>query len=54
MTEREVRMKAIIVAAALAILTGCAQLEQKAAYGGTSVGYERQFNNGFPYNAPGW
>ena len=47
-------MKAIIVAAALAILAGCAQPGQNAAQGGTSTGYERQFNNGYPYNAPGW
>ena len=47
-------MKAIIVAAALAILAGCVQLEQTAAQGGTSEVYPRQFNNGFPYNPPGW
>jgi hypothetical protein len=47
-------MKAIIIAAALAILAGCAQMEQNAAQGGTAAGYERQFNNGFPYNPPGW
>ena len=54
MAEREVHMKAILVAAALAILAGCAQLEQNAAQGGTSAGYARQFNNGYPYNSPGW
>ncbi len=47
-------MKATIVAAVLAILAGCAQLQQNAAQGGTSDGYARQLNNGFPYNPPGW
>ena len=47
-------MKTIILAAALAILAGCAQLEQSAAQGGTSAGYARQYNNGYPYNSPGW
>ena len=46
-------MKVIIVAAVLAILAGCAQLEQNAAQGGTSARYG-QSDNGFPYNSAGW
>jgi hypothetical protein len=44
-------MKYIVIAIALAILAGCAELPQQAAQGGTSSGYARQFNDGYPYNA---
>jgi uncharacterized lipoprotein YajG len=45
-------MKYLIIATALAILAGCAEMEQNAAQGGSASGYARQDNHGYPYNAP--
>jgi hypothetical protein len=44
-------MKTILIATALAILAGCADFQQQASQGGTSPGYARQDNNGYPYNS---
>jgi hypothetical protein len=44
-------MKYVLIATALAILAGCAEFQQQAAQGGTSPGYARQYNNGYPYNS---
>lgn len=43
-------MKSTILAIALVILAGCAELQQSSAQGGTAPGYSRQFNNGYPYS----
>ena len=42
-------MKYIVIAAALVILAGCADLQQ-SAQGGTAPGYARQQHSGYPYN----
>jgi hypothetical protein len=43
-------MKATVLAIALVMLAGCAELQQQSAQGGTSAGYGRQQNSGYPYN----
>ena len=43
-------MKYLFIAT-LAIVAGCAGLEQQSAQGGTAP-YSRQYNNGYPYNSP--
>jgi hypothetical protein len=45
-------MKTTLLAIALVILAGCAELQQQSAQGGTAPGYSRQYNNGYPYNSP--
>ena len=45
-------MKTTILAIVVAILAGCAELQQPAAQGGSTSGYGRQQNNAYPYNAP--
>ena len=45
-------MKTTLLALALVILAGCADLQQPSSQGGTAPGYSRQQNNGYPYNSP--